>query len=423
MVSIDKVVNVNLDIIPGTSAIGQYDTVAYIVPSSISNVNTLVGKRFTSLSEYTNIVDKQPIVGVDSGVELFFNNGGEAIILYTLDTTDDETSIQSKFETLVQQIITDSENNSYGLIYIVLSTLFGIGTVSNSSISTEDLISMDTYLQNLKAPYSKRLAVTCPLYTILGEEPEQQELVINSIKNDLSTTNIAIFYTNLIVSNSAWNVTTNPYIDEALLLGSFTTQLDLDGTESIRDFCYTPANISGYLLNGGASTYDEIPNDDSSYSSLISNVNVVSKIGNRTIIFGGNLANGVGIDTDFGCICVENDIANTLVEVMIQKQYLTALGLTNVLGKIENLLLRYQTNGYVELNSNYTGDTVYRTYNGTRYTIITNGTALPKGYLVTSVPMNNISQQDRQDRRFTPIYVIIQTQKGARVVEVSGSIA
>lgn len=419
MVDINKIVDVNLDIISGATLIGAYNTVAYVVPNSTKDstateeISELFGKRFTSFTEYNNAKTAggiSTIAGVDNGVELFFNNGGEALVLYglTIPEEEGEQTVQGNFEALVKTIITDCENGSYNVIYIVLSTLF-------NDMDASDLITMDTYLTSLKAPYSKRLAITVPLHS--SSEPSP---TLNTLYSSISTTNIACFYTDMTLTAGTRSVT-NPLIEEALLLGAFSTQLDLDGTETIRDFCYTEANVSGYVGSTSV-TYDDV--DSSTYDTLTSNnVNFVSKVGNRTLIFGGNLVNGVGIDTDFGCICVENDIANTLVEVMVQKQYLTALGLTNVLGKIENLLLRYQTNGYVEINSNYTGDSVYRTYNGTRYTIITNGTALPKGYLVTSVPMNNISAQDRQDRRFTPIYVIIQTQKGARVVEVSGSIA
>jgi len=391
-IAVDKIVKVDLNVVDTeSSAITGYETVVYLVKSDdIGGAEE--GKVYNNWTEFNTAYGTSDTNGIAKSVEVFFDNGGNKIALYKYN--------KDTLDTILNNIC----SNHNDCLYIVAS--------NNAISSSADIKAICEKIDNIKAPLNKRLVITTS---------NKQTI------NDLSDYGVVAFYTKLKAQSTNSNV-----LDIGLLVGSHTSRIALDGSATVTDICYTPVTIK--LQDSTGKTYEAfddltdeemgIPSQGTLFSkgSLASVANFVSKVGNRILLFGGNLTNGVGIDTDFGCMAVENDIANALVDVMTQKQYLTQQGLQVVLTRIKSLLTRYQTNGYVEMDSTYTGANITKIYNGRKFSIITNGTPMPAGFLVTAVPMNAITQKDRLERRFTPIYVVMQTQKGARVVEVSGTV-
>ena len=196
----------------------------------------------------------------------------------------------------------------------------------------------------------------------------------------------------------------------ALSIPAYYSNIQLDYAQSLRDYSYTE-EPSDY----------EVAVQDSLFDTYVKSVNFVSKIGNKYVNFGGNLGNGVAITAQFGAIAAENDITWAVLNTILAKQYLTNEGLNNVIASINSCLTRYTYNGLLEQNSVYTGDTYVSTTNPP-ITLIKKGARLPQGYYVARIPMSRLTPAERAARKFTPIYVFMQTQSGARVVEIKGTI-
>jgi hypothetical protein len=85
-------------------------------------------------------------------------------------------------------------------------------------------------------------------------------------------------------------------------------------------------------------------------------------------------------------------------------------------------MTRYTYNGFLETNGVYTGDTYVESYTEPSITLIKKGVVLPEGYYVSRLPMSKLKATDRKNRKFPPIRIFMQTQSGARMVSVEGTI-
>lgn len=204
--------------------------------------------------------------------------------------------------------------------------------------------------------------------------------------------------------------------NSALAIAAFYSQLDLDSINGVQDYCYT--DESAAISNGFLKAISQADFDTAS-----KNLNWTDKIGDKYVNFGGNMGNGTSITTLFTAIACENDVIYAVLKTMLNKQYLTDEGLTNVVGAIDEAMARYVKNGYLETNGVYTGETQYSDYGNYKGTLqIRKGQSLSNGYLVSTVPMSYITADDRAAKTFTPITIFMQTVAGARTVTINGKI-
>ena len=294
-------------------------------------------------------------------------------------------------------------NNNF--IYVAISSQI----IGSSGFSAETLQTISNYCDKTESPNKIRLLLTTNSDSFIGEfiSTESFSAVKYCTKTDSQ----------------------NNLIDSALLIGAYFSKINLDGANTIKDYAYTREQLIG--INGITINPSEDELTEQEFDDLINNgttnggyYNLINTVGNNVVNFGGNLAtvNNVAIHTDFGAIAVERDITYSVLERMLGKQYLTEQGISNVKAAINAQLQRYKTNGYLNVGASYSGEDLTITYNGVRYEIIKHGTTLTQGFYIYSVPMNNLSVVDRQARKFTPIYVVLETQSGARVVEITGEV-
>jgi len=210
-----------------------------------------------------------------------------------------------------------------------------------------------------------------------------------------------------------------------ICVAAYYCSLNLNDANMLQDYCFTKEGAvfgTGTIGDSGVNQLTVLGLTDLEYDTYKDNTNFTDIVGNSTVNFGGNLYNGIAITSQFGLIAVENDITYSVLKTMLNKQYLTAQGLNNIVAVINDAITRYVYNGYLMQNAEYTGDTYEESYNGVMYTMIKKGAALPQGYYVATISMSKIKAEDRRDHKFTPIRVFMQTQTGARVVEINGTI-
>lgn len=390
MISTRNVVTVDLDIVTDKGVLGDFETVVYFAPVTLNNQGTPVN---VLPLETEDQLDGQ-VTGNDTVVQSiknYFKNGGEKIIV--VSPTEFDLSEFIKFISQAKTITRD-------FIYVCISNQL----IGGSGYQNQVLQEIAGYCDATKSPDKIRL---------------------------LLTTNSKTFITDigLTKSYSIVKYCTKTYdakiLDAALLVGAYFSKIDLDKTDSIKDYCYTSEKLYG--TEDGISEENLTQQD---FDSLVKNgndegyYNVIDKIANSVVNFGGNLAttDNIAIHTDFGAIACERDITYSVLEQMLGKQYLTEAGMTKVKSAINSQLQRYKTNGYLNVGASYSGEDLAITYNSNKYSVIKHGETLQQGFYIFSVPVSDITPDDKVAKRFTPIYVILETQSGARVVEITGEI-
>ena len=389
MVDINKLIDVNFNIVRETTPIGSYKKALYFMNKT---TNTAFNGYCTYLLNSENGLTRQKTDGKDNApltvdifnkinatlsdalketnvianLSRFFNYDGQELIVVLCDnkipTADDVQSIKRTFQDFIY--------------YTVSQDIFNSLTATN----------IDDLNEDVSAPYTVRLCLTVKNTT-------QNETKLTNVKNN-----------NIFVKL----VDTTVETDDALSFLAFTTQIRLDGFNTIEDYCYTDENGLTVLDSKGH------------YDTWITKYNFVEKVGNKVLNFGGNLYNGTSIDSDFGVTCIENDIAYALLDIVTSKIRITPTAQTRVVTAINTVLNRYINNGLILSNSVYSGEDMFIKYNEKTYSIIHKGTTLLNGYYVFTVPVSAISVEDKQNKKFTPIIVVIMTSAGARTISVTG---
>ena len=389
MVDINKLIDVNFNIVRETTPIGSYKKAVYFMNKT---ANTAFNGYCTYLLNSENGLTRQKTEGKDNApltvdtfnkinsklvgvlketkvianLSRFFNYDGQELIVVLCDnkipTADDIQAIKRTFQDFIY--------------YTVSQDIFNSLTATN----------IDELNNTVSAPYTVRLCLT------VKNTPEN-ETKLAAVKNN-----------NIFVKL----VDTTVETDDALSFLAFTTQIRLDGFNTIEDYCYTDEDGL------------EIIDSKGHYDTWITKYNFVDKVGNKVLNFGGNLYDGTSIDSDFGVTCIENDIAYALLDIVTSKIRITPTAQTRVVTAINTVLNRYINNGLILSNSVYSGEDLFIKYNEKTYSIIHKGTTLLNGYYVFTVPVSAISVEDKQNKKFTPIIVVIMTSAGARTISVSG---
>lgn len=388
MVDINKLIDVNFNIVRETTPIGSYKKAVYFMNKTANtafngyctyllNSDGLTRQKTEGKDNAPLTVDtfnkiNSKLVGVlketkvIANLSRFFNYDGQELIVVLCDnkipTADDIQAIKRTFQDFIY--------------YTVSQDIFNSLTATN----------IDELNNTVSAPYTVRLCLT------VKNTPEN-ETKLAAVKNN----NIFIKLVDTTVET-----------DDALSFLAFTTQIRLDGFNTIEDYCYTDENGLTVLDSKGH------------YDTWITKYNFVDKVGNKVLNFGGNLYNGTSIDSDFGVTCIENDIAYALLDIVTSKIRITPTAQTRVVTAINTVLNRYINNGLILSNSVYSGEDMFIKYNEKTYSIIHKGTTLLNGYYVFTVPVSAISVEDKQNKKFTPIIVVIMTSAGARTISVSG---
>lgn len=393
MISVRNIVRVNLDIINSEKILGDFQTTVYIAPVTLINedaepVNELL---ITDPDLIDTLMSGNDAVNVSA--KNYFANGGQKLLVispteYTLEA----------FKTA----IATARGITKDFLYVAISNQI----IGQTGYSFEVLEGIASYCDATESPEKIRLLLTTNVANFLEENNLIDHMLVAKYCTKVGGSNVQL-------------------IDAALLVGAYFSQVNLDGTETIKDYNFTEEKLEGITDRDASEDLTQ-----AQFDALVKNennegyYNVIDKVGNKIVNLGGNLATieNISIHTDFGAAAVERDITYSVLERMLGKQYLTEQGISNIKAAINSQLQRYKTNGYLNIGAQYSGQDLTIEYNNVKYSVIKHGSALPQGFYIFSVPMSNLSVADRQARKFTPIYVILETQDGARVVEITGEV-
>lgn len=399
MISVRNIVKVDLDIVSSEKILGDFQTTVYLAPAVDSDSQPIGPVLITDVDTVDNLgITNSTVV---TSIKNYFYNGGQKLLLVNPSAY---TLAGFKADIASARALTDD------FIYVAISNLVigaGYYTLESSGV----LEQIAEYCDKTNSPEKIRLLLTTNSQTFIED-------------NDYINHMMVVKYCTKTDENIR-------LVDAALLVGAYFSQVNLDGTDTIRDYAYTEEGLIGIGEDESGKPNNAAENlTQAEYEALVNNAsnqgyyNVIDRVGNKDVELGGNLATieDISIHTDFGAIAIERDITYSVLEKMLGKQYLTEQGISNIKSAINKQLQRYKTNGYLNVGAQYSGNDLSITYNGIKYNVINHGAALPQGFYIFSVPMSNISVTDKQARKFTPIYVILETQDGARVVEITGEV-
>lgn len=401
-VDISKVVSVDFNVVRTENSLASYEnTVDIIVSDDIT----------APQAPYTTLEDA--IVGAYAERQydafVYFQLGGKKLYPLIVSSSEGATA-QGIYDALLayKKQVSNTAND-----FICVC----IGNCSTLSSNASNLQSFMTLVNNAVAP-NKMLILnsTNDASTVIDADTG---MVIDSIKQIRNL--IYKFYTAVTVSTGIKVDETPSTCGAELSIAAYLSQINITQANSMRDYCFTDESE---ILN--CLTYDRtlVPTNVSAkdYDIYKGYLNFIDTIGNQNVNFGGNTVYGTTITSEWGAIASENGVVYGVLRVMLQKQYLTDGGLTNVLSEINNVLSDYVTNGFLETNTTYTGLTRYKNYGDRSYVLVENGQELPNGYCVVAIPMSRLTIQDRQARKFTPIFIYMQTMGGAREIAITGDI-
>lgn len=414
MISINNVVDVDFKIIQTSPIIGSYKTVAYVIPDKITieensqekDVRKLLCKSYADIEAVKTPLSDE----IKYNAKQYFENGGVNLLLL-----NPEDYTVAKLLSLIEE----ARNITNDFIYVVLNNSICNKVAASDGYTAVALLDIAKSFEALTPPSTLRLLLTMNIKS----DSTYDYTKIDAYKDY----NVGVKFCSKEVPNVSGKI-----IDAALLIGAYFTQVNLNTAESIKDYCYTPekllqeSKITDDVTGLETIVVKNIASEDvtqSVYSKLVANnFNFIDTIGGKVINFGGNLANGISINIDFATICVENDICSANLNNMLNKQYLSAAGLNNLVSAINEQLQRYKTNGYIKVNSEYSGNDLSIEYNGKSYEVVKKGAVLPQGFKIFAVPISDISVIDKNEKRFTPIYVVIESLAGARTVTIRGEV-
>ena len=393
-VDISKVVSVDFNVVRTENSLASYENTVDIIVSDETDAPQ---------APYTTLEDA--IAGAYAKRQydafVYFQLGGKKLYPLVVSSSAGATA-QGIYDALLayKKQVSNTAND-----FICVC----IGNCSTLSFNASNLQSFMTLVNNAVAP--------------------NKMLILNST-NDASTVTEATkeirnliykFYSAVTVSTGVMEDDTPNTCGAELTIAAYLSQINITQANSMRDYCFTD---EASVLNCLAYDKTLVPTNVSAtnYDTYKSYLNFIDTIGNQNVNFGGNTVYGTTITSEWGAIAAENGVVYGVLRVMLQKQYLTDGGLTNVLSEINNVLSDYVTNGFLETNTTYTGLTRYKNYGDRSYVLVENGQELPNGYCVVAIPMSRLTIQDRQARKFTPIFIYMQTMGGAREIDITGDI-
>lgn len=198
-----------------------------------------------------------------------------------------------------------------------------------------------------------------------------------------------------------------------MTIAAYLTRMQIYGTDTIQDYAFTVENFANEQA---------IVNDDDLLGKVLdNNMNVDMELAGAIRNLGGNLTNGYDLVNQYALIVLHQTVTDRLVNLLTQKIKGNS-GVSSIYTTIAGELNRYVTNGYLTTDKIWTDDTKTVDYNGKTYTLIEKGTPLTLGYHITVLPISDLSEADKKERKCPPIYIFLAESYGIRSITINGEV-
>lgn len=200
-----------------------------------------------------------------------------------------------------------------------------------------------------------------------------------------------------------------------MTIAAYLSQINVYGIDSIHDYAFTKENITATSIS--------TPEQESSIfdTAITNNVNIDVYLAGAVRNCGGNVLNGLDLVNSYVRIILHQTLTDALTSLLVQK-IKSVNGISKIYAVIAQELEKYKTSGYLTTDKIWTDPDLKISYNGQIYDIISQGTPLSNGYLISVLPMSSLTETDKSQRKAPPIYVIVADQYGIRKITVNGEV-
>ena len=326
----------------------------------------------------SNDVPGANAANVQKRINIFFSNGGKKLLLKTY----------SSIESVKTWIKTNDE-------YVVICNV-------DASDDSSDAVALATYFQGQSDFYGIKEKI------FVARTDKSSDYKKYSLIKNLA-------------------VKVSSYHGAELTIAAYLTNMNLDGINSVFDYCYTeevktfgpaaedPSDASVVIFDAENITDEEFETIQSG------NMNVDVVLSNSIRDVGGNLSNGADIVNTFVKIVLHQTLTATLLALLTEK-IKDSTGTSKIYSTIVAELERYRMNGYLTTDKVWTKGDMNVTVNGQTFKVIDNNTPLNDGYYVKVLPLSALTEQDKATRSAPPIYVFIADQYGIRKITINGEV-
>ena len=196
-----------------------------------------------------------------------------------------------------------------------------------------------------------------------------------------------------------------------MTIAAYLSKINVYGINSIHDYAFTTENIE-----------DESALTDEEYKTIIeNNMNVDINLANDIRNCGGNCKDGYDLVNSYVRIILHQTLTDKLINLLSQK-IKNSTGISKIYSTISQELENYVNSGYLTTDKIWTDETLSIVRNQVTYPIIEKGTPLINGYNVTVLPLSSLTQEEKNQHKAPPIYIVLATQYGIRHITINGEI-
>lgn len=194
-------------------------------------------------------------------------------------------------------------------------------------------------------------------------------------------------------------------------IAAYLSQIDVYEVNSVYDYNFTrESNLM----------FEDI--SDNIFKTIENNnMNINIELAGESVNCGGNLKDSADLTNEFVRIILHQTLTEKLLILLMTKIKSTD-GLSKIYTTLSQELNNYLSNGYLTTDKIWTDSDYVISYNGNKFTIIEQGTALTNGYIIKILPISSLSTIDKEKHQTPPIYIIIADQWGIRKITINGEI-
>lgn len=360
---------------------------------------------FTSLADYLYAIEKyneslqeeeQPIVDTDQDpilynyVRCFFANGGVKLkIVGGFELTSADEGVPSEDEQKIAWILTECVK--------------------------------------LKA---EQIVITSDAGEAIMEKVARQNVTVNVIGNGINTsTSIAAlsgYKEKMFISstiNPSLEITSPDKIPNFVIkfgpagiemtVAAYLTQVNISDPRTIQDYCYTIEDVS--MFEGAVQD-----NNDTFVALTNKKFNVDTTLVNNVRNVMGDTISGYDMMNYFIRIILTQTLTDRIVNVLATKIKFDRSGINKVINAITQELNIYKVNGYLNSEFIWTDDDLFYSFNGMDYLVCSRNTPFKMGYKFIVLPINALTQEQRDSHVFPPVYVVIADSMSVRQIVING---
>lgn len=360
---------------------------------------------FTSLADYLYAIEKynesleeeeQPIVDTDQDpilynyVRCFFANGGVKLkIVGGFELTSADEGVPSEDEQKIAWILTECVK--------------------------------------LKA---EQIVITSDAGEAIMEKVARQNVTVNVIGNGINTSTsisaLSGYKEKMFISstiNPSLEITSPDKIPNFVIkfgpagiemtVAAYLTQVNITDPRTIQDYCYTIEDVS--MFEGAVQD-----NNDTFVALTNKKFNVNTTLVNNVRNVMGDTISGYDMMNYFIRIILTQTLTDRIVNVLATKIKFDRSGINKVINAITQELNIYKVNGYLNSEFIWTDDDLFYSFNGMDYLVCSRNTPFKMGYKFIVLPINALTQEQRDSHVFPPVYVVIADSMSVRQIVING---